>query len=94
MIIKKKYNNENINTMNLSKQSEDKENITNLSKQSEDKENIINENKDIENLILEEFIDKTEHNIFKIINNFLINYKFIILFLIIILLYLKRYYIL
>jgi hypothetical protein len=85
MIIKKKYNNENINTINLSKLSEDKENTI--------KEIKINEN-DIENLILEEFTDKKESNIFKIINNFLINYKFIILFLIIILLYLKRYYIL
>jgi hypothetical protein len=73
MIIKKKYNNENINISEEIK---------------------INEDKDIENLILEEFTDKKESSIFKIINNFLINYKFIILFLIIILLYLKRYYIL
>jgi hypothetical protein len=94
IIINKKYkeikeNNYNIeidnlliDTMNLSKRSEDNELFSGVQK----KENI--ENNDIK-------IKKSKNfNFYNFINNFLINYKFLLLFLIFFIIYLKRYYIL
>ena len=61
--------------------------------------NLLNNNENIENDIEKCILNITTYNsksltILNYINNFLINYKFILLILIIILLYLKRYYIL